>query len=252
MAEKPMIGFRARLGLLIPSTNVAAEAEFYTMAPPGVTFHFGRLEHRPDLGIEKYERMVEELATEVAKLSHAGVRAIAFACTTGSLYGGKGYNERLEDEIKHLSGVPATSTASAVVEALSFLNAKRLLVLTPYSAKVNELEKRFLEAYGFAVEFIGTLDNRGLRHSEIGEELLCDQVRKLGSGDSEAVFLSCTGLPTITLLERLEAELKKPVISSNQATLWKLKNMVGLNDPIRGFGSLLEAGQSPRGAAYAS
>ena len=252
MVEKPMIGFRARLGLLIPSTNVAAEAEFYTMAPPGVTFHFGRLEHRPDLGIEKYERMVEELATEVAKLSHAGVRAIAFACTTGSLYGGKGYNERVEDEIKHLSGVPATSTASAVVEALSFLNAKRLLVLTPYSAKVNELEKRFLEAYGFAVEFIGTLDNRGLRHSEIGEELLCDQVRKLGSGDSEAVFLSCTGLPTITLLERLEAELKKPVISSNQATLWKLKNMVGLNDPLRGFGSLLEAGQSPRGAAYAS
>lgn len=64
MAEKPMIGFRARLGLLIPSTNVAAEVEFYTMAPPGVTFHFGRLEHRPDLGIEKYERMVEELATE--------------------------------------------------------------------------------------------------------------------------------------------------------------------------------------------
>jgi len=151
-----------------------------------------------------------------------------------------------------LSGVPATSTASAVVEALAFLNAKRLLVLTPYSAKVNELEKRFLEAYGFAVQFIGTLDTRGLRHSEIGEELLCDQVRKLSSGDSDAVFLSCTGLPTITLLEKLETELKKPVISSNQATLWKLKNMVGLNDPIRGFGSLLEAGQSPRGAAYAS
>ena len=252
--RKPMVGFRARVGLLIPSTNVAAEVEFYTMAPQGVTFHFSRLDHPLELGIKKYEHMVKELATEVKKLTHAGVRVIGFACTTGSLYGGKGYNEGLEEQIREISGVPATSTSSAVLEALSFLKTKRLCVLTPYETQVNELEKKFLEANGFDVRFIGTIDTHGLRHSEIDEELLLKQVKKFGADDSDVVFLSCTGLPTVAVLARIESELRKPVISSNQATMWKLKNMVGLTEPIKGFGSLLETGETPsaRGAFYAS
>ena len=234
-----MIGFKARIGLLIPSTNVIAEAEFYAMAPPGVTFHFGRLEHRPELGLKKYENMVKDLAKEVEKLGHGKVVAIAFTCTTGSLYGGKGYNEWVEERIREVAQISVTSTSSAVIEALQNLNARKISVLTPYSSEVNELEKKFLESHGFRIRSISTLDTHGLRHSDIDEDLLLDQVKDLGPDDFDAVFLSCTGLPTITVLGRLEIALGKPVISTNQATMWKLKKMVGLTEPIEGFGSLL-------------
>jgi maleate cis-trans isomerase len=234
-----MIGFKARIGLLIPSTNVIAEPEFYAMAPRGVTFHFGRLEHRAELGLKKYENMVKELSKEVEMLRHAKVKAIAFTCTTGSLYGGRGYNEWVEEQIRKVAPVSVTSTSSAVLEALRNFDAKKISVLTPYSEEVNELEKEFLESHGFHVQSIRSLDTRGLRHSDIEEGLLLDQVKKLSDDDCEVVFLSCTGLPTITVLAELEAALGKPVISSNQATMWKIKKMLGLTEPIDGFGSLL-------------
>ncbi|MBI4525822.1 MAG: aspartate/glutamate racemase family protein [Deltaproteobacteria bacterium] len=239
-----MIGAKARIGLLIPSTNVVAEPEFYMMAPSGVTFHFGRLEHRKELGLKKYETMVEDLSKEVEKLTDAGVKAIAFTCTTGSLYGGKGYNEWLENEIRKVARVGVTSTCSAVLEALQSFDARKISVLTPYSSEVNELEKKFFESHGFSVQSIKTLDTAGFRHSDIEEKLLFDQVRNLKNDDFEAAFLSCTGLPTITVLGRLESALGRPVISSNQATMWKLKKMVSLTEPIEGFGSLLRDTQA--------
>ena len=239
-----MIGSKARIGLLIPSSNVIAEAEFYGMAPPGVTFHFGRLAHPTSLGLKRYENMVQELPSEVSKLAHAGVKAIAFACTTGSFYGGKGYNERIERQIEEIAHVSATSTSSAVLEALHNLQAKKIAVLTPYSTEVNGMEKRFLEEHGFMVQWIRTLDTHGRRHSDIEEELLLNQVKEFGDNDSDAFFLSCTGLPTVTVLKKIEEAVRKPVISSNQATMWKLKKMLGLLEPIEGFGSLLEKSRS--------
>ncbi len=236
-----MIGSKARIGLLIPSTNVIAEAEFYAMAPRGVTFHFGRLEHRSALGLKRYENMLKELPQEVEKLRSAAVKLIAFTCTTGSLYGGKGYNRWIERQIEEIAHVSATSTSSAVLEALQSVRAKKVGVLTPYSAEVNDMEKKFLEEHGFVVPSIRTLDTRGRRHSDIEEELLLDQVKEFGERDFDVIFLSCTGLPTVTVLEKIEAAVRKPVISSNQATMWKIKRMAGLAEPIEGFGSLLEA-----------
>jgi maleate isomerase len=184
--------------------------------------------------------MLNELPKEVEKLRDAAVKAIAFTCTTGSLYGGKGYNEQIERQIKEIARVPATSTSSAVIEALRCLDARKIVVLTPYSKEVNEMEKRFLELHGLTVRSIRTLDTRGLRHSDIEEGLLFNQAKELGDTDSDAVFLSCTGLPTVTVLKKIENAVGKPVISSNQATMWRLKNIVGLFDAIQGFGSLLE------------
>ncbi|MBI4528747.1 MAG: aspartate/glutamate racemase family protein [Deltaproteobacteria bacterium] len=234
-----MIGFKARIGLLIPSTNVIAEPEFYAMAPSGVTFHFARLEHRTELGLKKYENMINELSHEVKKLTQARVGTIAFTCTTGSLYGGKGYNEWVEEQIRKVAAVNVTSTSSAVLEALRDIKARKISVFTPYSKEVNELEAAFLESNGFQVLSIRSLDTRGVRHSDIDEELLFDQVSSLGDDGCEAVFLSCTGLSTITVLGRIEAALERPVISSNQATMWKLKTMLGLSAPASNFGSLL-------------
>lgn len=239
-----MIGFKARIGLLIPSTNVIAEPEFYTMAPRGVTFHFGRLEHRIELGMDRYENMNKELPKEVRKLRHAGVNAIALACTMGSLHEGKGHNERMEEQIRSIAGVNVTSTSSAVLEALRSFKVKKISVLTPYVKEANDLEKGFLESHGFGVQSIRTLDTRGLRHSDIEPELLFDQAKMLGENDCEALFLSCTGLPTITVLSEIETALKKPVVSSNQATMWKLKKMLGLTEPLNGLGSLLSDAQA--------
>ena len=235
-----MSGFRARIGLLIPSPNVTTEAELYAIAPPRVTFHFGRLEHRRDLGLKKYENMLKDLAKEVEKLGHAGVKAIGFACTTGSLYGGKGYNEWIEKQIRDVAHVPVTTTSSAVLEALRCLQVKRISVVTPYPPEVNKLEKNFLEANGYDVLSISTLNTHGFTYCNIDEDQLFGQVMELGDDESDAIFVSCTNLPAITVLERLEAALEKPVISSNQVTFWKLKAMVGLTDPVDGFGSLLK------------
>jgi maleate isomerase len=226
-----------RIGLLVPSSNTTMEPDFYAMAPMGVTVHTARM--RLSQGTpEALIRMAEDTEGGAGLLADAGVDIIVYGCTTGSLVGGVEWEEGLVGRIEEETGIPAVSTSSAVVEALRTLGAKRIGVATPYSEELNGLEKSFLEDLGFQVTGIrglSLLDNLDI--GRVGRGTLEDITREVAD-DADAVFISCTNLPAVGLIEEFEKEFNRPVVTSNQASMWAaLRGSV--SPGVNGFGELM-------------
>ena len=236
-----MIGWRAKFGVILPSVNITTESEFYRCLPDGVTAHFTRMEFK-ETTREYFEQMVDDVPAGTRMLAHAGVDAIMFACTSGSLYGGLGYDQKIIAKMKAHIDVPASTTSTAVIEAFKAVGAKKVAVATPYEDWVNELEKNFFEGNGVKVLNIQGLGLRGLDVCEVHPETLYRFAKTQDKKEADALFLSCMGLRTLEVLSRLERDLRKPVLSSNQVTLWKLFNLCRIpgSDIRCDFGSLFK------------
>jgi len=207
-----------RIGLLVPSSNTTMEPDFYAMAPMGVTVHTARM-RLSQVTPEALIRMAEDTEGAAGLLADAGVDIIVYGCTTGSLVGGVEWEEGLVGRIEEETGIPAVSTSSAVVEALRTLGAKRIGVATPYSEELNGLEKSFLEDLGFQVTGIrglGLLDNLDI--GRVGRGTL-ETITRGVADDADAVFISCTNLPVVGLIEEFENEFNRPVVTTNHASM---------------------------------
>ena len=240
----PRYGGDCRLGLIVPSLNVTIEPEFNYAAPAGVSIYATRLMMKK--GTRKdLEAMAEDTEKACNMLETAKVGAILYACTTGSLIGGKKWEKELEQRMRSSVAVPVLTTAGAVVESLREMKLSKVAVGTPYARELNDAEEKFLEENGFVVTKIKGMNiiNGEDLHAK-SPETSVKLAKEVNSSDAQGIFLSCTDLKTMTVLEGLERDLGKPVISSNAASLWKsmkvLKKESKLTGKILGFGSLLE------------
>ncbi|AIU70837.1 maleate cis-trans isomerase [Thermococcus eurythermalis] len=233
-----MYGWRGRLGLIVPSSNTTMEMELHDYLPEGVSLHTTRISLK-NVTEEELVKM-NTLAVEGAKLLRdAGVELILYGCTSGSLIGGKDYEKKLEMEIEEEVNVPVISTSTAVIEALKMLDAREIIVITPYTDEINVREKEFLEANDFTV-----LDIRGLGiedNQDIGklEPYSAYRLAKASFMDeAEAIFISCTNWRTFEIIEALENDLGVPVVTSNQASLWLALREMDVMERIPGLGRL--------------
>lgn len=227
--------------MIIPSSNTTMEPEFHRMLPQDFSVHTARL-RLGEVTVEGLARMEERIEEEAEKLADASVNIIGYGCTSGSLFRGKGHENLIEERIRRASGVPAVATAGAVVRALRALGVRKVAVATPYIDEINFLEERFLTQHGFKVVDmvgLGLRDNLMIGRLKRGDvEELVDRLR---IEEADGIFISCTNLPTAELIEELERKHKRPIISSNTATLWAMLRECGQGIKIRGFGSLLES-----------
>ena len=234
-------GYRGKIGLIVPSTNTINEPEFYRMAPRGVSIHTGRIKLLGKATTESYHAMADETARAASELATAEVDVVVWGCTSGSVIVPR---EKLEAAMTEQAGVPSVTTFGSVLAALTTMGAKRISMGTPYVDFVNEEEARLVEKEGIEV-----VSWYGLRLGETQEERrgigrvppesLSRLVRYIDRPEAEVVFLSCTNLATVEKIAELEAEIGKPVITSNQATFWNAMRTMGLRDRIEGYGSLL-------------
>jgi maleate isomerase len=237
-----LLGWRAKLGVLVPTLNNTMEPEFYKMAPAGVSVHFSKIkEDEEDLG-----RMAEEIPRAASELADAEVDIIAFGCTVGSLIGGRGYDERLTRQIEETAHIPAITTSTAVISALGELRATSLCVATAYGEELNGKVREFLEAHELKVLDVKGLGCKGLEAAHVSAKRVCELAKEVTHPDADALFISCTDLGTLDVLEELEFDLNRPVISSNQATMWLMLRKVGIEEPISGYGTLLAKMSSGR------
>lgn len=230
-------GRSLRIGLMVPSSNTTMEPELHRMAPRGVSVHTARM-RLEEVTPEGLVQMAEDAGRAARLLATAGVDVLVYGCTTGSLVGGVEWEENLMQRIGDDAGTPAISTGSAVVEAIKVLGGSKVAVATPYTDDLNALERAFLEAHGIrvkAMKGLGLVSNL-----EIGEtegETIRGLVRSVADG-ADTVFISCTNLPTIELIEGLEAEMELPIVTSNQASLWAALHRFGFKG-LKGYGKLL-------------
>ena len=222
-----MYGKDGRVGLVVPSSNTTNEPEFARALPDGVSLHASRM-RLADVDAESLSAMADD-ATECASLlASADVDVVAYGCTTGSLVHGPGYDEDIEARLEAEAGVPAVATAASIKRAFDALDVESVAVTTPYIENLNRREAEFLEAAGYDVVAI---DGLGLSsNTEIGAqdpETAAEAARNVDDPDADAVFISCTNYRTFEIIPELERELDKPVVTSNQATLWDALDRLG-------------------------
>ncbi len=234
-------GWKAKIGLIIPSTNTVNEPEFWRMAPDGVSIHSARAMLLGAASEESYFKMAAAVDGAAEELATTEVDVVAYGCTSGSIICPL---PQLVKNMSELTGKPAVATAGAVVAALRAMNIKRVAVGTPYVDFVNQSEKVFLEDYGFTVTSLQGLDlghtqeeRRGI--GRVPPEVVYRLARAIDRPDADAIFISCTNLATIEIIEEIEQELGKPVITSNQATFWACLRVLGLRTVIEGYGRLM-------------
>jgi maleate isomerase len=227
-----------RIGLLLPSSNTTMEPDFHGMAPEGVTVHSARMMLR-SVTVEGLDAMSGEALRAGALLATAGVDVLIYGCTSGSLIRGVEWERELVSSIEAETGVPTLSTAGAVVEGLRALGLRSVGVATPYTDDINGFERRFLEAQSFEVgsmRGLGLVENHEI--AAVPSERIVGLAEEVAVG-SEGVFVSCTNLPAATLVHGLEARLRRPVVTSNQASMWAGLRALGRGG-VEGYGLLLK------------
>ncbi len=229
-----------RIGLLIPPPNVVMETECRKIFPPSVTIHATRISRSTDhVTVDSLLEMGRNTEEAARLLAMTRPDVMIFGCTSGSFIMGVGWDREIRERIARVTPIPAITTSTAVLEGLRALGLKKISLLAPYTEDITLREKKFLEGNGFQV-----LGIRGLGISaslEIAEFPIA-QIHRLAletnDPQGDGLFISCTNFPTIEIIERLEKELGKPVLTSNQASAWAAWKILGRREPIKGFGEL--------------
>jgi maleate isomerase len=230
---------RRRIGLLLPSSNTTQEPEFTRIMPDGVTLHVARLPLRT-VEPSSTARIVEDIESESQKLGDADVDAIVLAATAPSSRNGIGYDQELIKRIETASGRKATTASTALIQALTALGIKRLVIGAPWSDATNATSAAFIEASGFSVlahRALGHIDN--LEIGLLDEQTAYDMGVAVDQPDAEAVMLACGNWQTLGVVDRLEAAIDKPVLTTNQVSLWAVLRLADYHAPVFGWGRLL-------------
>jgi maleate isomerase len=232
----------ARLGFLVPPGNPTTEPEVFRLAPPGTTVHFTRMvaggatgshEGQEDRNRSQIAHMEE--CAQLLALVKPVVIVLAHTATSYTL--GKAAEAALVERIARATGIAFITAFGSVLAALAHLGVKRVAVGTPYSEEWTRRGKAHLEAYGIEVASVGRLENVSNIYDETPERAY-ELGRRVDVPAAQAVFLSGVGMPTVEVLERLERDLGKPVISSASAMVWNALRVAGVRAQVSGYGSL--------------
>lgn len=229
---------RARLGFILMSTDLAAEADFYDMAPQGVAVHITRLKTDDYTTNETLSRHIEHMADAASRIQpDTKPDVISYSCTSGSIVIGE---DRIKAEIKR--GAPWAKPmclVTGVVDALRELGARKLVVGTPYLDEINTAEAEFLIAKGFEVLDIQGLNlTTGIEFGRVTPAYWKKFAIEIDRPDADAIFLSCGGIRSLEVAEEIEQATGKPVITSNQAQFWSCLRRAGITDELKGFGRI--------------
>ncbi len=167
---------------------------------------------------------------------HVEPEVVAYLCTSGSFIKGLEYERTLCDAICEAGALHAVTTSGALVEAIEHLELSRLSVITPYDAPLTERLHAFLNEAGTEVV---RSDHLGLGGGiwKVNYRTIAERIIAADDPRSEAIFVSCTNLPTYDVIAPLEQELGKPVLTANQLTIWACLGRMKL--PMTGPGKWL-------------
>ena len=227
-------------GVLIPSTNTTAEIEYSHLLPPEWQAHYGRLMTSSASRSPFSPPKDEDVEYQARLLGTARVEAIFLLQTSASLFA----DDFDEASMRRMAaaGVPAFTSAMAIGEAMGALGTRRIALVSPYSEPVNASAKRYFEGkYGLSVvalEGFAATDSYAI--GQLGPENARDAFARIDRPGIEAFVVPGGNFPTMASIAGWEREFKKPVVTTNQAALWAVRQRLNSADRFPGLGRLLE------------
>lgn len=251
------IAHRARIGVLIPSTNTGVEYDLQQFGLSGVTWHPSRfwielrnwadeVDRTGDHANTVFERFLElmrgEMPTGIKNVLSAQVTHLMLGMSAETFWGGMAGNIEFEDQIKaQIGDLGLTTGAAACREALERFGARTISVITPYPPVGDDNVRRFFSEIGFEVKHIAGLNRPSATAiAETSIKDVIEAVKAVDGDDVDAIIQCGTNLSTLDLFPTLEHWLEKPMLPINVATIWHALRACGINDRIVGKGRLLE------------
>lgn len=226
------------IGIIAPF-DLALERELWRWAPLEVSLHLARTPYEPvPVSVEMAELVSDgvHLTAATRNVLHVDPEVIAYLCTSGSFIKGLAYERSLVETICRAGAADAVTTSGALVEAITHLEIGRLSVITPYDEILTHKLHDFLDEAGCAVirsEHLGL----GGGIWKVSYRTIAERIINADDPQAQAIFVSCTNLPTYDLIEPLEQYLGKPVLTANQLTMWACLGRMKL--PMMGPGKWL-------------
>jgi maleate cis-trans isomerase len=211
---------KVRIGLIIPASNRMTEAQFHRYAPAGVGIHVARVQMTGQYA-KPIAALLDGVGRAASTLADARCNPVVFHCTGTAMAEGPEGEAALVRRVAQESGAAAFSTAQAILEALKALELRRVVLFSPYMQATNDHERDFLAAHGIEVVrdvalSVGESDD----YIQVPVTRWIELAREHARVPADGFFLSCTNTTQIEAVDTIERETGKPVVNSNQATLW--------------------------------
>ena len=237
-------GSGGRIGVLLPSVNQAAEPQLRAMLPADIAIAVTRLK-LVDSSEASLLGMARDVEPAAELLADAGVDIVVFHCTAVSTYSTE-LEASILARIQSATGLPCVATSQALVAALQALSARRVVLLSPYTAAVNDREAAYFAEHGFEILGNAGLDCRtGREMMAIAPQAWHAFATRHAHARADAYVLSCTTVRTAETIEALERSLGRPVVTSNTAVAWYCMRKLDALPGVPGYGRLLARAGAP-------
>ncbi len=226
------LGQKARIGLIVLQTDQTIEHEFARLMPGGGTaLYHARIPNAMEVSPETLRQMQRDLPATAALLPPSfEFNAIGYACTSGATMIGE---VQVDQMIRAVHPQAKTSNPiTACKAALSALGLSRIALVTPYPPEVTLEMQTNLRDAGFNTVAVASFNQSDdFTVARISSESILNAATTIGAREEvDGVFVSCTSLRALEVIETAEAQINKPVIASNQVLAWHLMRLAGLND----------------------
>ncbi len=237
-----MFGWKARLGLIMPSNNTVMEPELSMILPEGITIHGHKVGVRPENRGDDFMEVMRKDAIENG-FKIGPVDCVSYCCLTTSFYHGLAWDQNLLKEMEKSTGKPATSAATAMIRALKELDIEKVAIASPFKREVNEKLVGFVEENGFKVVGMKALEPAPSPQDvvKLPTTVAYRLAKEAFRPEADCVFICATDLPSLAVIEAFERDLGKPVVSTNQAILWDMLRIIEIKANIEGYGCLLKS-----------
>jgi maleate cis-trans isomerase len=228
-------------GVLVPSTNTTVETEYGRLLPTTLQVHVARIPLLSS-GAETTPRSGDaDVDYQARLLGSANVEVVALAQTAASL-SADDYDDRITKRVREAAGVPAITSARAIGLAVRSLAARRIALVAPFPIPVLErLERHYTNKYGLEVVASKSFsDTDSVIYPTLGQGLARDAIAQTDQPDVEVFIVPGGNFPTMSFIPDWEHAVGKPVITTNQAAIWAMLQIMGTSEKLAGLGRLLE------------
>ena len=241
------LGYRKRIGIVVPSTNTTVQPECEPLRPPGVTNHMARstIKERPlnteQAFTEHMQMMRECTGAAIEQIMTCGPDHLIMGIALETFWGGVAQADTLQKELSQRAGVGVSMGSTASVAALKAFGAKRIAVLTPHQQRGDDMVQAYLAEVGFDVVRLKGL--KCLSPRAIAQVPLDDiraAIKELDGPDVDALLQLGTALPAVGVAAEAERQMGKPVLAVNAVTYWDALRRCGIEDRVQGCGRILE------------
>ncbi len=241
------LGYRKRIGIVVPSTNTTVQPECEMLRPRGVTNHTGRstIVERPlnseQAFFEHMAMMREGMTVAIDQIMTAGLDHLIVGIALETFWGGVAAADKLKAELEQRAGVSISMGSTAALAALKAFGARRIAVLTPHQPRGDEIVRAYLQEAGIDVVRLKGLAVKTPRMiAQVPVDDIRKALRELDGDDVDALLQVGTALPTVAVAAEAERWLGKPVLAVNAVAYWHALRHCGIEDRVYGCGRLLE------------